>query len=111
MRYFGGIKLGAGGLVRAYSQSARLVIQNADLIEFLELEIIEFETSYENQRQLEYDLKNLKRIKVINREFSEQLKYQISISKIEKEIFRENRRSPYKKTWRLNQVFIHAFLL
>lgn len=89
VRYFGGVKLGAGGLVRAYSQSARLVVQNADLVEFLELEIIEFETSYENQRQLEYDLKKFERIKVINREFSEQLKYQISIPKIEKEIFLE----------------------
>ena len=84
MRYFGGIKLGAGGLVRAYSQSARLVIQNADLIEFLELEIIEFETSYENQRQLEYDLKKFERIKVINREFSNSSKYQILSLKLKK---------------------------
>ena len=41
VRYFGGVKLGAGGLVRAYSQSARLVIQEAEIIEFLETETIE----------------------------------------------------------------------
>lgn len=33
VRYFGGIKLGAGGLVRAYSQAADAVVNQLDLIE------------------------------------------------------------------------------
>ena len=31
VRYFGGIKLGAGGLIRAYGGAARQVIQTADI--------------------------------------------------------------------------------
>lgn len=34
VRYFGGIKLGVGGLVRAYSSSVNLAIANAELIKF-----------------------------------------------------------------------------
>jgi uncharacterized YigZ family protein len=32
IRYFGGIKLGTGGLVRAYTDAAREVIRNADIV-------------------------------------------------------------------------------
>jgi len=34
VRYFGGIKLGAGGLVRAYSESAKLAVNKADIINY-----------------------------------------------------------------------------
>lgn len=33
VRYFGGVKLGVGGLVRAYSQAANAVLDNAHIIE------------------------------------------------------------------------------
>lgn len=36
IRYFGGIKLGAGGLVRAYTNSANLAINDCKIIEFVE---------------------------------------------------------------------------
>ena len=89
VRYFGGVKLGAGGLVRAYSQSARLVIQEAEIIEFLETETIEFIIDYEKQRQLEYDLKQFERAKVLEREFSAKLRYKISIPKTDKKALLE----------------------
>jgi len=38
IRYFGGIKLGAGGLVRAYTNSGNLVLDNAEIIEVTEVD-------------------------------------------------------------------------
>ncbi|MBQ4558015.1 MAG: YigZ family protein [Clostridia bacterium] len=35
VRYFGGIKLGAGGLVRAYAGSAKAVIDECDIVELV----------------------------------------------------------------------------
>ncbi|MBR3229576.1 MAG: YigZ family protein [Bacilli bacterium] len=63
VRYFGGIKLGAGGLVRAYSSSTKEVIGKC---EFGNLTpgyniIIDFE--YENIKQIENILKDIQIIK------------------------------------------------
>lgn len=57
IRYFGGIKLGSGGLIRAYSTSVQEVIKKSNLIEYklgIQVKII---ISYEQQKQLNYLLK------------------------------------------------------
>lgn len=50
-RYFGGIKLGAGGLVRAYGSTTSETIKNANLIEIINYQAINitFEYSYANE--------------------------------------------------------------
>lgn len=58
IRYFGGIKLGAGGLVRAYSSSVKEVLEKCEfgsLIPGFKL-IIDFD--YENMKQIDYILKD-----------------------------------------------------
>ena len=52
-RYFGGIKLGTGGLVRAYSTSARLAIDKALLSEVREAIVLTYEISYSHLTQIE----------------------------------------------------------
>ena len=46
VRYFGGIKLGTGGLVRAYGTSAKEVIKIAPLILYEEKEEVKFYTQF-----------------------------------------------------------------
>ncbi|WP_024954392.1 YigZ family protein [Sulfurospirillum arcachonense] len=46
VRYFGGTKLGTGGLVRAYGGAAKEVIAHASLLEYIKKEPISFFTQY-----------------------------------------------------------------
>ena len=47
-RYFGGIKLGAGGLVRAYSGTAAEALDSADIREYTPCREVFFTVGYEN---------------------------------------------------------------
>lgn len=76
IRYFGGIKLGAGGLVRAYSKSVKNALNCTEKIE-LELGYqILLITSYDNQKNLDYLLRNYH---IISKEYQEQVKYVIDL--------------------------------
>ncbi len=55
VRYFGGTKLGTGGLVRAYSDAANLVINNADILEYKEEVSKQIQFEYSNIRMIEYE--------------------------------------------------------
>lgn len=52
-RYFGGILLGTGGLVRAYSQSARLAIDAAGRAQIVSLTVFTLRVSYGDLRRVE----------------------------------------------------------
>ncbi len=59
IRYYGGIKLGLGGLIRAYGESARLAIKNAEIIEKIICYKIAIPTDYEHiGRTIQYIKKN-----------------------------------------------------
>ncbi len=55
VRYFGGTKLGTGGLVRAYSDSVNLVLNSASLIEYKQETSITIYFEYSNIRMVEYE--------------------------------------------------------
>lgn len=60
VRYFGGIKLGAGGLVRAYSNSATQVIDESDIIPLVKECKIRIEFDYNKVNNINYILKDYK---------------------------------------------------
>lgn len=51
-RYFGGILLGTGGLVRAYSKSARDAIESASIAEMIPCTVFETECEYTDHARL-----------------------------------------------------------
>lgn len=52
-RYFGGILLGAGGLVRAYSGAAKLAVDKAGLAEYVPYTEFTLTVSYSDHRKIE----------------------------------------------------------
>ncbi len=52
-RYFGGIKLGAGGLVRAYAKTAKLAIQEAGIVDYVKKSLYLVDFSYDKTAEVE----------------------------------------------------------
>lgn len=65
IRYFGGIKLGAGGLVRAYSNAVVDALKETSIIELIEGYLIEAEFSYDQMKLIDYILTDKKIIEKI----------------------------------------------
>ena len=80
IRYFGGIKLGAGGLVRAYSNSVNETLKLTNIIELIEGYLIELEFNYENVKLVDYILNNKR---IINKEYSDNIIYKFYLNKEE----------------------------
>ena len=59
IRYFGGVKLGAGGLTRAYGNSAKKAMEAAEIMEYVEYETIRLKLNYNQLQSFEYHLKKL----------------------------------------------------
>ncbi len=58
-RYFGGVKLGTGGLVRAYTSSAKLAIEEAGILEVRDCQEIQLQIPYSQLAFLQNVEKNM----------------------------------------------------
>lgn len=52
-RYFGGVKLGAGGLIRNYAKTAKLAINEAKIIDYVEKSVFIIDYDYEYTSEME----------------------------------------------------------
>ncbi len=59
VRYFGGTKLGTGGLVRAYSDSVNLALKNSKLIRYEKEANLSFKCDYSDLGRIEYTMEQL----------------------------------------------------
>ncbi len=80
VRYFGGIKLGAGGLVRAYSKSASEALKLAVKVPIIEYDFLELEFNYAYLDIIENRLKNYE---ITNRSFSTNISLIVKVNKLE----------------------------
>ena len=76
VRYFGGILLGAGGLVRAYTKSVTSTIQKNNLITLVKGYNVDITFNYDIVKNIDYLLKD---IKINKKEFDTKIKYNIDI--------------------------------
>ena len=83
-RYFGGILLGTGGLVRAYSEAKKRAIENSDVVEIVSGERYIIEVSYENVNNVLYWCNKLN-IKICENVYETSIKLTIESTKEDKE--------------------------
>ena len=78
-RYFGGILLGTGGLVRAYSEATNVALKNAEIIEMdLGLSAF-FEVNYGDLNKIKYYFEQ-KQIEIINQDFKDSVKIFVNLT-------------------------------
>lgn len=75
-RYFGGIKLGAGGLVRNYAKTAKLAVTEAETAEFVEKKEYIIDFPYEKNGDVDMLLKN-SRIEPEDKNYGERVTYRV----------------------------------
>ena len=82
IRYFGGIKLGAGGLIRAYSNSVRKTIDKVDIISYEKYIEVSIEVNYDDKKLLESIVKDYE---VINKDYKDTIVYKIRLEESQKD--------------------------
>lgn len=85
-RYFGGIKLGAGGLIRNYAKTAKLAVNQAEIIEYREKIIFILDYDYAMTSEVEAFL-NKNSVKIIEQNYLDRISLKIEVDKdLENEI-------------------------
>ena len=91
IRYFGGVKLGAGGLTRAYGQMAKQVIEASTLQAYIEMATLNITLDYDKFQSFEYALKKLNGC-IVEQDFAGQIQLTVTLplekqSELEGEFF------------------------
>ena len=79
VRYFGGTKLGTGGLVRAYSDAVNLVVNEANLIEYMQEVEKSISIEYTDVRFIDYEC-DIYEVTIIEKKFDTKTLYRIKAS-------------------------------
>ena len=78
VRYFGGIKLGANGLIRAYTKATANALKETALKELIDGINVEITFSYQEIKEIDYLLNN---ITINSKKFDDLITYNINIDK------------------------------
>lgn len=80
VRYFGGIKLGAGGLIRAYSNAVSECLNKGTLVENIEYPKYELTLNYEQANKVEHYIKN--NTVLLNTIYDENITFEFALDNI-----------------------------
>ena len=78
-RYFGGIKLGAGGLVRNYAKASKLAVEAAEVIEFKKKKEILLDFGYGKIDEVERVL-SLNNCEILYKNYEERVTYRVLVT-------------------------------
>jgi uncharacterized YigZ family protein len=78
IRYFGGVKLGTGGLARAYGAAAKQAYEASNPIEYVPMKTLKLTIEYNQLQHLEYQLKKCNG-KIIDQQFANDVQVHIHL--------------------------------
>lgn len=78
IRYYGGINLGTGGLVRAYGGTAKLAMEQAGTIKFVEMVQLKISTTYKRVDELTREVQKLQG-QVLDKQFDEAVHFLLKL--------------------------------
>lgn len=82
IRYYGGVNLGTGGLARAYGGTAKMALEAASIMPFVEMKLLKLTIHYNRMDELTRTLTQLKG-KILNKKFDDAVHVEISLPAIE----------------------------
>jgi uncharacterized YigZ family protein len=91
VRYFGGIKLGIGGLVRAYGNAVKEVIAKSNTILYEKMLDFHFNTTYSEIQKIEYILKKIGITQIERNFLNDGVEWNIKTTEKKLEEFKEER--------------------
>ena len=94
-RYFGGIKLGAGGLIRNYAKTAKIAVNEAGIVEYKEKSLFIIDYDYEYTGEVESFLNTYNKefdIEIVEKNYSSRVTMKIKAdSEIEEKLNEMNK--------------------
>lgn len=78
VRYYGGINLGTGGLVRAYGGTAKLAMEQAGSLPFVEMVQLKISTSYKRVDELTREVQRLNG-EILDKQFDEAVHFLLKL--------------------------------
>ena len=87
-RYFGGIKLGTGGLVRAYTESTKMGLEASKIVEYREMRRYSITCTYDLAPKIQYRLKGSDVI-IKDTEYLEKVRFLVYVKEDEMKILDE----------------------
>lgn len=79
VRYFGGIKLGVGGLARAYREAARMALDDAVAVELFPEDVEDLVIPYSVQAQVEHLLDGQQGVRIIATDYGAAVRMRLAI--------------------------------
>ncbi|MDD2469397.1 MAG: YigZ family protein [Bacilli bacterium] len=80
VRYFGGIKLGAGGLIRSYGKCVREALETTELVNIYKCYKVSISFTYEDLKDIDFIIN---KVSIIKKDFGDNIKYIILLKEDE----------------------------
>jgi len=78
VRYFGGIKLGVGGLINAYKTASKMILDDVEIIEKTQTKPIFLEFGYNDMNKIMRIVKE-NQLEIVKQQLTENVKYTLSV--------------------------------